>query len=325
MNLKAILKKIYSFLFLAKNNSLDWIKILINISLPINIIYYLEIIYDISQIKNRGLFLRLVRGEGIEYLGYLILCCIIAFIIFILSIISRSRIIFYINLLLFLPIVFLYRLITEFCETPICYLNPLWYFSLFFSFIIVFHKFRYFKELFLFLIILPSSIIIIDDIYGRLEVNKFYKTCHHNFGTIQYNPIHLSKEYFEQSSNNNNRPYIYECRRNDTFALPTDKKGIILLNTCDIYFVESNPNFSWNDYKILEYFKTYSEFQIYEIKKTGATSTLVSIIFRTMYRKPNDLSLILGTKLKVYSCVDIFENNQTISNLIPIDSYIQTK
>ncbi len=283
--------KIINFLFY-KDGKFDILKTVRNILL----IYILPYIMWFYSDFSRNGYNCLDCGLPIFLMGGF--CYGITFIIFILSLIHPKRKIFsniinFCKILLFLVILYFYKELIIECGTPICLLNIIAFPPVFFSFILIFKKMKYFSLLLTIIFLIPATIIITDDALSL----PTKENCEISLQEITFNPIELPQKYFHQDGNKWVPNIVIDPIK---FSRKYENK-IIYIPCPKFDRTKEIEDYQQNNI-VLCYIKKGFGFTITQLQKGYTNRTLVNLFFKNKSRKNNDLDVILGTKQGSYSC-----------------------
>ncbi|MDO5386426.1 MAG: hypothetical protein Q4F75_04050 [Pseudomonadota bacterium] len=232
------MNKVIKFLFY-ENNKISYLKLIRNfLLLYICTYYFFEIICPLFTDFDRGFFSGLLVFIALPTTLFLLS------ITFLITILPRK-----ISYLLFFTILLIVYFIAPICLNPICYLNPIWYPFVFLSFIFLFKNNKHFNHIFIIFILLPTAIIITDDIIGRRKIANFYTVCEQQTPKAEYTPIYLSEDYFHETLTEDRKksePNIIEGNR----QWNKDKQSFFITECEEKWLRENKPQ----NYKKIIYF-----------------------------------------------------------------------
>lgn len=320
MSYKLIWKSILNFLFLKPDGNIDWIKSIRNILLLFIILYYIDFFY----LSNDTSRMWMDTGDGgMVVFGYIIICYISAFFILCLRL-FKNKIFWLLQIFCLAALFFFYRLVILFCITPFCLLNPLSFIPLVWGIFLFFKGSKYFNLIFTILILIPSTIIITDDIVGRIKISHFYNTCKEETPKAEYNPIYLPKEYFHQENINGNtvwKPNIVECKWGNDENPQKYSKGIYVGLGCFESNYKYTKTYLENDFIVICHKYVFNNdstnFVLNQVQKDGTLKQIV----RTYSLKTTWQYNWLSDNLKraVYSC------SYGLDKLVPIPQASEEK
>lgn len=306
MNYKLMGQAILSFLFLKKDKRIDWIKVIRNVLLFYIGIYYIDFFY----LSNDTSRMWMDTGDGgMVVLGYIVICYISAFFILCLRL-FKNKIFWLLQIFCLAALFFFYRLVISFCITPICLLNPLFFIPLVWGIFLFFKGGKYSNQTFIIFVLIPSAVIITDDIIGRIKIAHFYDTCIQETPKAEYHPIYLPKEYFHKETVNGNtvwKPNIVECRWGSNENPQNYNKGIYRFFSCDsILSEESTAKYLEKDFIVLCTEEQANKLWINRLNKDLTTTNLARLYSLKTTWQNNWLSVDL--KRATYYC---YYNNKS--------------
>lgn len=171
------MNKVKQFLFY-KDGEFSWWKSVQNILLVYVVPYVIGLYYDLFYNPSVTRISFDFQGSAIGIILASILCYGLIIIICILSTFcfkstTLKILIKLFNLTSFVVILFCYGLIANICGNPICFLNPFVFPAVVLAFILIFNRTKYFTPFFIILFLIPTSIIITDDIIQRIKISDF--------------------------------------------------------------------------------------------------------------------------------------------------------
>lgn len=171
------MNKVKQFLFY-KDGEFSWWKSVQNILLVYVVPYIIGLYYDLFYNPSVTRISFDFQGSAIGIILASILCYGLIIIICILSTFcfkstTLKILIKLFNLTSFVVILFCYGLIANICGNPICFLNPFVFPAVVLAFILIFNRTKYFSLFFVILFLIPTSIIITDDIIQRIKISDF--------------------------------------------------------------------------------------------------------------------------------------------------------
>lgn len=227
------MNRVFKFLFY-ENNKVSYLKLIRNfLLLYICAYYYFEIISSLFSEPDRGIFF---KPDEIGIILILIPPMLFWGIVTFLILLVPQKIAYFLFVIVLITV---YPAVHN-CINPICYLNPIYYPFVFLSFVFLFKNSKYFNHIFIIFLLLPSAVIITDDIIGRRKIANFYTLCEQQTPKAEYTPIYLSEDYFHETligDRKKSEPNIIEGNR----QWNKDKQSYVITECEEKWLKENKP------------------------------------------------------------------------------------
>lgn len=316
--------------FFYKDGEFSWWKSIENILLIYIVPYLIEFYYDlfynpsVTRISSDCLDC----GLPVFFMG--ILCYILAFVISILNLFYAyfekrflKRLVKLIEFAVFITILYFYRRTISDCGNPICFLYPFSFPAVVWAFILIFKKSKYFTPSFIILFLIPTGIIITDDLVQRKKINNFYSTCKQMEQKEKYNPLFLKSDFFSEENKDGKQTLIPNVMQRK-WPLSSEKYA---KNIQDIGWCSQNKSFAIisaiNDGAVIICKESNgNKIIVKQILKNNRTNDIAQISSLKVFWSYSWLSHLLNLTHVAYVC-DYPNSKYWNPNVVPYENYIK--
>lgn len=317
-------KKIYRFL-LYNDGKFSYKQMFLWLYMLMFCVYYVPLIIDRYTAKIEVLY---VCDPSSCWIDILLNTSLSWILVILICILPNNYYTLIVKRILFLAILYKYGSSISRCGQIICILDPLTFPPVFFAFIMILRKTKYFYYYFLIFFCIPSFVIMVNEFIIYREMQQFNEKCENDYGNIEYNALYANSNYFHKNIKDGKEivqaNVVVLDKKDFLQILPNYKNSIIFYPYENCH--PSNQNILKTLLKsniVMCYPPTdYGYFSVSQIYESGNEVRRFSIVpFAEPYPMGYLANYIPFIKRYVIGCKNKISLNQVLEKF-PVENYI---